>query len=168
MASGGCVNGSAFRQALGRFATGVVIVTTQDKARGQRAITVNAFTSVSLDPPLVLFCLGKSAFHFGVFAEAQSFAINVLGADQQDLSDRFAAETEDNLADLSTKSLVTGSPVLPGCLTALDCTTETQHDAGDHLIVIGRIIAIDAIANGEPLVYFESGYRALRPPSRVG
>ena len=77
MASGSCVNGERFRQALGQFATGIVIITTRNGVGRPRAITVNAFTSVSLDPPLVLFCLGKSSFHFDVFAEAQSFAINV-------------------------------------------------------------------------------------------
>ncbi|MGI9505386.1 MAG: flavin reductase family protein [Geminicoccaceae bacterium] len=157
------MNGERFRQALGQFATGIVIITTRNGVGRPRAITVNAFTSVSLDPPLVLFCLGKSSFHFDVFAEAQSFAINVLRADQQALSNRFAKEAEDDLADLATRSLMTGSPILPGYLAALDCTTETQHDAGDHLIVIGRVLAIDEIASGEPLVYFESGYRGLRP-----
>ncbi len=163
MASGGCVNGERFRQALGRFATGIVIITTRNGVGRPRAITVNAFTSVSLDPPLILFCLGKSSFHFDVFAEAQSFAVNVLRDDQRALSNRFAGETEDDLADLSCKGLVTGSPILPGCLTALDCATETQHDAGDHLIVIGRVLAIDEIASGDPLIYFESGYRRLSP-----
>ena len=164
MASDSCVNGSAFRQALGRFATGVIVVTTRDRATGPRAITVNAFSSVSLDPPLVLFCLGKSAFHFDIFAEARSFAVNILGADQQALSNRFASEVDDDLADLSCKSLLTDSPILPGCLAALDCTTETQHHAGDHLIVVGRVVAIKATeASGEPLLYFESGYREIRP-----
>lgn len=153
-----------FREALGRFATGVVIITTRNHAGHKRAITVNAFTSVSMEPPLVLYCLGKSAFLFDVFAEARSFAINVLGADQQGLSNRFAQEAEDDLADLSTRSLLTGNPILPGCLTALDCTTEMHHHAGDHLIIIGRICAIDEITSGSPLVYFESCYRGLRPP----
>ena len=154
---------TCFRQALGRFATGVVIVTTRNIAGSPRAITVNAFNSVSLDPPLVLFCLGRSAFHFGIFAEARSFAINVLRTDQQALSDRFAQEVEDDFADLSTRSLLTGNPILPGCLAALDCTTETQHDAGDHLIVVGRVCAIDEVASGDPLIFFERGYRGLRP-----
>ena len=163
MTSDICVNEASFRAALGRFATGVVIVTAHNQAGRPRAITVNAFTSVSLDPPLVLFCLGKSAFHFDVFAEAKAFAINVLSADQEALSNRFAQESEDDLTDLSTRTLSTGSPILPGCLTALDCRTEKQCDAGDHLIVIGRVHAIDEIANSEPLLYFESGYRGLRP-----
>ena len=128
-----------------------------------RAITINAFTSVSLDPPLVLFCLGKSAYQFAVFAEAKSFAINVLGADQQALSDRFAQECEDDLADLSIRHLITGSPILSGCLTALDCSTQTHFDAGDHVIVVGKVCAIDEPRSAEPLVYFESGYRGLKP-----
>ena len=154
----------SFRRALGSFSTGIVVVTARKASGDPRAITVNAFTSVSLDPPLVLYCLGKSAFHFKVFAEATSFAINVLSADQQALSNRFAGEIEDDLADLSTRSLLTGSPILPGALTALDCTTETQHDAGDHLITIGRVCAIEETGDvSEPLIYFQGGYRGLRP-----
>ena len=157
------INERDFRNSLSRFATGVAIISALDAANRPCAMTVSSFTSVSLDPPLVLYCLGKSAFHFGVFAEAQSFAINVLSADQKSFSDRFAREAEDHLTDLSTTKLLTGSPILPGCLAALDCKTETHHDAGDHLIVIGRVQAIDGGVNGEPLIYFESGYRSLRP-----
>ncbi|MEM7042858.1 MAG: flavin reductase family protein [Pseudomonadota bacterium] len=151
-----------FRKALGRFATGIVVITTRDAENRPRAITVNAFTSVSLDPPLVLYCLGKSAFHFGIFAEAKAFAVNMLSADQQAFSDRFAREAGDEFADLSIRNLVTGSPILPECLAVLDCKTETQHDAGDHLIVVGRVCAIDQSGDSEPLIYFESGYRGLR------
>lgn len=164
MASIGQVDAAAFRRALSRFATGVVIVTTRDHAGRRHAMTVNAFSSVSLDPPLVLFCLGKTAFHVNAFAGAQAFAINVLAADQQGLSDRFAREVEDDFADLATEGLLTGSPVLPGCLATLDCRTEARHEAGDHLIVVGRVSAIGQTAEdgGDPLLFFESGYCRLR------
>jgi len=164
LASKDCENEATFRQALSRFATGIVVVTTQSVSGCPRAITINAFTSVSLNPPLVLFCLGKSAYQFGIFAEAPSFAVNVLSADQQALSDRFAQEAEDDLADVSFRRLMTGSPILSGCLTALDCITEKHFDAGDHLIVVGKVQAIDEPRDDEPLIYFESGYRRLKLP----
>lgn len=162
MVSANSIGEARFREALRRFATGVVIVTARNTDGQPRAITINAFSSVSLDPPLILYCLDKSAYHFSIFVEAKSFAVNILSADQQALSNRFAAEVEDDLADLSIKTLQTGSPILTGCLTALDCTTEMQYQAGDHLIIIGRVSAIDQIMGGEPLLYFESGYRGLR------
>ena len=157
------VDHHAFRDALSRFATGVVIVTARDRDGRRCAITVNAFTSVSLDPPLVLFCLGKSAFKFGVFAEAGAFAINMLGADQENLSDRFAREADDDFSDLPVDSLATGCPVLSGCLAALDCETEARHEAGDHLLVIGRVTALDIRSDGCPLIYFKSRYAKLKP-----
>jgi flavin reductase (DIM6/NTAB) family NADH-FMN oxidoreductase RutF len=159
----GKVDAQAFRLALGRFATGIVAVTTCDDRGQPYAITVNAFTSVSLDPPLVLFCLGKAAFHVDVFARAEAFAINVLNADQQDLSNRFAREEADDLTGLRLGRLRTGSPILPGCLAALDCTIETRHEAGDHIIVVGRVCAIDSGAERDPLIYFGSRYRTLKP-----
>ena len=157
------VDEAEFRAALSRFATGVVIVTARDREGRSSAITVNAFTSVSLDPPLVLFCLGKSAFKFGVFAETDAFAINILGTDQQALSDRFAREADDDFSDVSVGELATGSPVLTGCLAALDCETETRHEAGDHLIIVGRVKALDMRSGGCPLLYFDSRYAEIKP-----
>lgn len=158
-----CPEGPRFRDVLGQFATGITVVTTRDKLRRPRAVTVNSFTSVSLDPPLVLYCLDRSAFNFGVFAEAKAFAINVLSADQQVLSDRFAREAEDQLADIQLTELETGSPVLSGCLAVLDCEAETIHEAGDHLIIVGRVAALDLSSESDPLIYFRSSYRSLRP-----
>lgn len=154
---------AAFRRALGRFATGIAVVTTRREDGRVYAMTINAFSSVSLDPPLILFCLGRSAFHFDAFAEAEAFAINILRAEQRALSDRCAREAEDDLADLTLRSLVTGSPVLPGCLVTLDCCTEAHHDAGDHVIVVGRVSAIEEDGTGAPLIYFGSRYRRLKP-----
>ncbi len=155
------VNEAAFRQALSRFATGITVVTTGLADGSMRGITVNAFASVSLDPPLVLYCLGKSAFHFDAFANAESFAVNILAEEQGGLSNRFAGEGADDASDLSLGEMVTGSPILPGCLAVLDCTTEQRHDAGDHLIVVGRVQALETRADGEPLLYFRSRYGAL-------
>jgi len=152
-----------FRRSLSCFATGITVVTTSDHQGQTRAMTVNTFTSVSLDPPLVLYCLGNSAFHFHVFARAESFAVNVLHANQQVLSDRFSREHDDDLADLKTGRLSTGSPVLLEALTALDCTMHAKHEAGDHLIILGEVQAIKNGPRFDPLLFFRSEYRALRP-----
>ncbi|MGI9507961.1 MAG: flavin reductase family protein, partial [Geminicoccaceae bacterium] len=157
------VDEAAFRAALSRFATGVVIVTTRDRMGQPSAITVNAFSSVSLDPPLVLFCLGKSAFNFDTFAGADAFAVNMLGSDQQTLSNRFARKAEDQFSDLQIGDLTTGSPILTGCLAVLDCETEMRHEAGDHLIIVGRVVAIDTATDDSPLLYFDSRYAELKP-----
>ena len=158
-----CVDEAELRLVLSRFATGITVVTGRDEELRPRAITVNAFTAVSIDPPLILYCLGKSAFNFDVFANAKAFAVNILSADQQALSDRFAREAEDDLADLRVTELATGSPVLAGCLAALDCETEAIHQAGDHLIVVGRVSALDVPREAPPLMYFRSRYRRLKP-----
>lgn len=164
------VDQAAFRRTLGRFATGITVVTAQDAAGRRHAMTVNAFSSVSLDPPLVLYCLGDSSFHFAALAAAETFAVNILGADQQDLSDRFAREAEDDFADLPTLGQATGSPIFARSLAALDCQTEARHRAGDHLIVVGRVAALylpDRPAGGpetaDPLIYYASAYRKLTP-----
>ena len=161
------VDPAAFRRALGRFATGVAVVAARDPRGRRLAMTVNAFTSVSLDPPLVLYCLGRSAFHFSALSAAPAFAVNILGQDQQALSDRFAREAEDGFSDLPTLELATGSPVLARSLAALDCTRQARHEAGDHLIVVGRVEALylqdDGERPGAPLIYYASGYRRLTP-----
>ena len=160
---GPAVDQAALRAVLSRFATGITVITGHDDEQRRRAITVNTFASVSLDPPLILYCLGKSAFHFTAFANAKAFAVNILGADQQALSDRFARGAEDDFADLSVTGLATGSPVLAGCLAVLDCETEAVHDAGDHLIVVGRVRALDVAGGAEPLIRYASRYRRLTP-----
>ena len=157
------VGKTEFRKALSCFATGIAILTTRDDRDRSCAMTVNTLTSVSLDPPLILYCLGKSAFHFDAFSRAEAFAINMLRNDQQALSDRFAREQDDDLADLRITSLVTGSPILADHLTVLDCTTHARHEAGDHIIVLGQVRAIKNAPKADPLLYFKSQYRSLRP-----
>ena len=161
------IDEAEFRRALSRFASGVTVVTGRDRQGRARAITVSAFTSVSLAPPLILYCLGKSAYHFEAFAGAEAFAVNLLSLEQEALSNRFAREADDDLADVTLGTLVTGSPVLADCLATLDCETAAVHEAGDHLIMVGRVLALSVPADdqdgSEPLVYFRSGYRRLRP-----
>ncbi|MEY8830062.1 flavin reductase family protein [Sedimentitalea sp. XS_ASV28] len=150
------------REALGGFATGVAVVTCGEIGKDACAVTVNSFTSLSLEPPLILFCLDKSAFHLGRFLTAGCFAVNVLSDAQVELSNRFAQETIDGLEGLKTRTLTTGCPVFPEALTALDCRKERVLDMGDHHILIGRVEAIRPLIAADPLLYFNGRYAAIR------
>lgn len=151
------------RSILSHFATGITVVTGRDSDGRARAITVNAFTAVSLDPPLILYCLGKSAFTFDCFINADAFAVNILSVNQQALSDRFAREVDDHFPDLEIIELVSGSPILVDTLGVLDCTTHAVQEAGDHFIIVGRVVALRLPKEAEPLLYYRSRY--LTPTS---
>ncbi|MEP3329708.1 flavin reductase family protein [Sedimentitalea sp.] len=150
------------REALGGFATGVAVVTCGTVGKNACAVTINSFTSVSLDPPLILFCLDKSAFHLDRFLVADSFAVNILSDSQMEVSNRLTQEVVDGLEDLETASLVTGCPVFPDAITALDCRPERVIEAGDHHILIGRVVAIRPPLTADPLLFFRGRYAALR------
>ncbi len=156
------VSSERFREALGRWASGVVIVTSRVGER-VHGMTVSAFSSVSLDPPLVLVCADKASDTYAVIAEAGFFAVNILSSEQQDLSNRFASKKDDyrRFVGLETREAVTGAPLLPGCLAHLDCQLVATHDAGDHVIYVGRVEAVEEDAAREPLLHFQSAYRAL-------
>ncbi|MBO9446118.1 flavin reductase family protein [Ruegeria sp. R14_0] len=128
---------TSFREALGCFGTGVTVITT-DSAKGPRAITVNSFTSVSLDPPLVLWCLAKDSNRFDDFNASQHYSIHVMAEDQQDQALRFARDGKD-FSHAEWSRDVTGRPQLSGCLARFDCQLHARHDAGDHLILVGQV-----------------------------
>lgn len=151
-------NERLLRHAFGRFATGVTVVTT-GTPEGPVGMTANSFSSVSLEPPLVLWCLGKASDRFHVFAPAQRFAIHVLDANQQTLSNGFARDPGffDQTAWHEGRD---GVPVLDACLARFDCVQHASHDAGDHVILVGRVLSVD-IAEGTPLLFAFGGYGAL-------
>lgn len=127
----------AFREALGCFGTGVTVITTAG-VDGPAAITANSFTSVSLNPPLVLWCLAKDSNRFDAFRTARHYSIHVIAQDQQDLALRFARDGLDfSHTTWSADSL--GRPQLTQCLARFDCTLNASHEAGDHLILVGRV-----------------------------
>jgi len=154
----------ALRDALGRWATGVTIVTAPD-GDGFVGMTVNSFTSVSLDPPLVLWCIGLDAWSLDAFTEAEHFAVNVLAADQIELSNRFARRGEDKFADLDVEIGLGGTALLPGCVARLQCRNVDRHDAGDHAIVIGEVVAIEH-ADRQPLLFHAGRYGRFLPADR--
>lgn len=153
---------ATFRQVLARFATGVVVVTgsTED---GPAGLTCQSFSSLSLDPPLVLLSTARSSTTWPRIAATGRFAVNVLGADQQDVSSRFAVSGGDKFAEQGWRPGLLGNPLLDGAIAHVECDIEALHDGGDHEIIVGRVRALEApgIESRSPLVYYRSGYRAL-------
>ena len=145
----------AFRTTLGSFATGVTVVTT-GTVEGPVGITANSFASVSLDPPLVLWSPAKSSTRYGVFAAAEHFAIHVIGAEQKPVADAFT-KARDAFDGLDWAYDPTGTPLINGTLARFLCRTEARHDAGDHLIVVGRVLAATC-QDGLPLVFQGGAY----------
>jgi flavin reductase (DIM6/NTAB) family NADH-FMN oxidoreductase RutF len=144
----------ALRDAFGRFATGVCLVTTQGP-EGPVGFTANSFASVSLDPPLVLWSPARAARRFGIFAAAPFYAIHVLAADQADLVARFA-RTGDGFLGLEPGEGAEGQPTLPA-LARFDCAAHAMHDGGDHAILVGRVLRV-TLSEGAPLVFSQGRY----------
>lgn len=147
------------KNAFGRFATGVSIASCPLDGGGHAAITVNSFTSVALDPPLVLWCLETRASSFTSFMAADCYGISVLNAGQQTYSERFARQSPTPLAADEMEIWETGSPILKDRLAAFDCRIHARHKAGDHVILVGEVLRFDSAA-GNPLVYFASNYHS--------
>jgi flavin reductase (DIM6/NTAB) family NADH-FMN oxidoreductase RutF len=168
--AGAALDASELKQVFARWATGVTIVTARAGER-VHGMTVSAFTEVSLDPPLVLVCADKSSDTHGVIAEGGVFAVNILAEDQQALSNRFASKQDEHrrFEGIACETAATGAPLLPGTLAALDCRVAAAHEAGDHVIYIGRVQALRR-AERPPLLYYRGGYRALAeaPERREG
>ncbi|MEM1277786.1 MAG: flavin reductase family protein [Pseudomonadota bacterium] len=148
------------RQALGRFATGVTIVTAIDEKGAPVGFTANSFTSVSLDPPLLLVCLAHKAFSYRTFRQAESFVVNVLAADQEATAMRFATRGADKFGDIAWEAGVMGAPMLPDCLAQFDCAMHQRVMAGDHDILMGRVIGF-TYNEGSALVYHSGSFRSL-------
>lgn len=157
---GAAVSSEEFRQACGRFANGVTIATILDAQGDPHGLTVSSFTSVSLDPPLILICLGHAVSVIDSFREASHFGINILADDQEILSERFARKAEDRFDGLPWYSGATGVPLLPGVLATVECAVEQRIPAGDHDIFLARMVNAQ-FAEGEPLIHFRGCYRRL-------
>lgn len=149
------------RDALGCFATGVTIVTALDPEGRPVGLTANSFTSVSLDPPLVLVCIAKTSGSREVLANARSFVVNVLHIGQQPTSNRFARRDEDRFASTPWEPGISGAPVISGCLAAYECRHESLYEAGDHIILIGQVDRARFEPQRDPLLYFRGKYRRL-------
>ena len=154
------VSEDEFRNALSCFASGVSIVTTRDASGKWYGITVSAFCSVSLDPPLVLICIEKTAASHYAFTESNTFVVNILHESQTDLSERFAAPASDKFEDIAVSPGIEGIPVLIDALANLECRLRQICNGGDHSIFVGEVENTN-INGGLPLVYFRHGYETV-------
>jgi flavin reductase (DIM6/NTAB) family NADH-FMN oxidoreductase RutF len=157
---------AAFRRAAGRFPAGIVVVSTSLQGTGH-AMTVSAFTSVSLDPLLVLFCAEKIARFHDAVLEAGAWSVSVLDEESEKTARWLATRGRPLAGQLDMiahhPGPVTGAPMLDGALAALECRTTAVHDGGDHSIVIGEVVSVTEPRDGGPLIYFSGGYRRLAP-----
>lgn len=157
---------SDFRLALGQFATGITVVLTRDAAGRPLGLTANAFCSVSLEPPQVLVCVGRRSEAHAGFAMGR-FGVSVLAADQEDVSRRFAAGGPTKFEGFALDEGRHGCLLVPGALARLECAVVVAHEAGDHTIYVGEVLAAEA-RPGAPLVYHASHYARLAGPEAGG
>lgn len=150
----------ALRGVLGRFATGVTIVTCLDAAGGRVGLTANSFSALSLDPPLILWSLRLASPSLPVFRAASHFAVNILAESQVDLSRRFASPIDDKFAEGLWHDGAGGVPVLAGAAAVLECERSAEQDAGDHVLFIGRVLRMADLSTA-PLVFHGGHYHML-------
>ncbi|MEO8721953.1 MAG: flavin reductase family protein [Sphingobium sp.] len=157
------VDPQELRGVLGTFATGVTVMTTRSADGEPVGATVSSFNSVSLDPPLVLFSLARTAQALAVWEAAEGFAVNILTEDQTDISNRFARAQNDKWSGLAiSPGPVMGFPLIPGALASMECAHFAHYDGGDHLIIVGRVVALQRSAETRrPLLFYGSRYRSL-------
>ncbi len=149
------------RDAMGCFGTGVVVATTRGAEGSPDGLTANSFTSVSLDPPLLLVCIAKSARSLAAFESSGSFAVNVLHIGQQLDSARFARRAEDRFSAAEWETWETGAPILKASLASIECDKHAWHDGGDHIILVGKVRRAAFEPRRDPLLYFRGAYRRL-------
>lgn len=149
------------RRAFGNYATGVAVIGARTDDGKLVGMTVNSLGSVSLDPPLVLFCPARTLRAVETYASAKFFSANVLGAAQKRLSDLFARQGESKWESIGHRIGDTGVPLIPDALASFECETEAVHEAGDHLLVVGRVHAVHVNESADALIFFRSRYRGL-------
>ena len=150
-----------YRDALGCYPTGVTVVTAVGPRREVIGITANSFSSVSLDPPLVLFSLNRRAHSLPAFLSTQHFAVNVLSAEQEALSNQFAKALGEKWQGVEYITWDSGCPILKGALASFECKIRHTYDGGDHVILVGEVLKIIAVPEGEPLLYLRGKYRRI-------
>ena len=155
----------AFRDVLGRFASGVAVVTSMCDGEPV-GITCQSFASVSLDPPLVMFIPARSSRAWPRIEQSGIFCVNFLAEDQMAISERMATKGIDKFAGVAWRPAPSGSPILEQSIGYVDCSVWAVHPAGDHVVVLGQVHDLAETRDAEPLLYFEGAYRSLAPPER--
>jgi 3-hydroxy-9,10-secoandrosta-1,3,5(10)-triene-9,17-dione monooxygenase reductase component len=153
---------ASFRTVLGHFATGVTIITAMDGDEPV-GVSANAFSSVSLDPPLVLFCASRDSTTWPRIKAAGRFTVNILNEHQEDVCRVFASKGADRFSRIGWRPSRNGSPILHDSLAYVDCTIDGEHEAGDHVIVVGRVTELGVLSEHGPLLFFRGGYARLAP-----
>ncbi len=153
-----------FRQVLGHFPTGVTVVTGRPEGGDPVGLAVGSFTSVSLDPPLVAFCPASTSSSWPEIEASGHFCVNILAEDQEELSRTFATSGADKFQGVGWKPAAgSGAPILDDVLAWIDCEIDAVHEGGDHYIVVGRVLDLDAPRPGGPLVFYRGGYGRFQP-----
>jgi flavin reductase (DIM6/NTAB) family NADH-FMN oxidoreductase RutF len=160
------LNARDFRRALGQFATGVAVITAQAADGSAVGLTMSSFNSVSVDPPLVLFSIDREAFSLAAMTKAEGYAVNVLGRDQEHLSDQFARALGDKWAAVQHTLGHAAAPLIADALAHFECVPYAQYDGGDHVIFVGRVVRFSAHSAKEPLIFFRGAYRSLAGTER--
>lgn len=155
-------DGRELRNALGRFATGVCVITTTNAEQQAVGITVNSFASVSLDPPLVLWSLQNSSDIYDTFASPRYYAINILCSEHQDMSNFYASKGEHLMDPSHFRNGEHGAPIIHDALASFECELHAVHEGGDHLIIVGQVHDMHARESGEPLLFYCGGYCGLK------
>lgn len=155
------IDDRAFRNIVGNFCTGVTIITTQNDSSQPIGFTANSFTSLSLNPKLVLFNIDKKSTSYTAFVSADHFAINILSDDQIDLSKQFSKSGVERFEGVAYTKDVTGSPILQGSLAYLDCKVKNLYEGGDHTIVVGEVLSANSLP-GNPLLFFQGKYSEIK------
>lgn len=148
------------RDAFGAFATGVTVVTARGDAGERVGLTANSLTSVSLDPPLLLFCPARTASALPTLRQSRLFAVNILAVDQQAVADRFARRDVDRFGETDWDDW-DGLPILGGALANFACSLFAEHDGGDHVVIVGQIERVRSCPQQDPLLYFRGAYRRV-------
>lgn len=148
------------RNVLGQFATGVTIITTRDPQGQPVGMTASSFNALSLEPPLVLWSIDRNTGCFNAFNQCSHFAVHILSEQQQSLSSRFAARGVDKFADLDLELGAGGTPLLTDYCARFECALEHQYEGGDHIIMVGRVLAMDSTEH-PPLIFHRGRYASL-------
>ena len=156
-----------FRDALGHFATGVAIVTAKGQSGEQMGMTISSFNSVSIDPPLVLFSVARTATRLSILASADAYAVNVLRHDQEDLCRYFARSQADRADVLISLSASTYCPIIDDALATFECIPHAEYDGGDHLIFVGEVVKFRAAEKAQPLLFYRGKITTIAVDVRI-